>query len=76
MGGAIAQHVALAAPERVRTLSSPSRWAGSGAYAGEKTRLWASSAGASARGLHRRLLLATFSEEFYENRRGSTSSSR
>ena len=68
LGGAIAQHLALAAPERVRTLTLAVSWAGSGAYAREKTRLWA-----SERRLRSReewldsLLLATVSEEFYEN---------
>ena len=68
LGGAIAQHVALAAPERVRTLQLAVSWAGSGAYAREKTRLWA-----SERRLRSRedwldsLLLATVSEAFYEN---------
>jgi pimeloyl-ACP methyl ester carboxylesterase len=68
LGGAIAQHVALAAPERVRTLQLAVTWAGSGAYAREKTRLWA-----SERRLRSRedwidsLLLATVSEGFYEN---------
>jgi pimeloyl-ACP methyl ester carboxylesterase len=64
----VAQHVALAAPERVRTLQLAVTWAGSGAYAREKTRLWA-----SERRLRTRddwidsLLLATVSEDFYEN---------
>jgi 3-oxoadipate enol-lactonase len=68
LGGAVAQHVALAAPERVRTLQLAVTWAGSGAYAREKTRLWA-----SERRLRSReewldsLLLATVSEAFYEN---------
>jgi 3-oxoadipate enol-lactonase len=68
LGGAIAQHVALAAPERVRTLQLAVTWAGSGAYAREKARLWT-----SERRLRTRedwldsLLLATVSEAFYEN---------
>ena len=41
MGGAIAQQVAVRAPERVRTLTLAVTWAGSGAYGAEKTRLWA-----------------------------------
>ena len=68
LGGAIAQHLALAAPERVRTLTLAVSWAGSGAYAREKTRLWAQER-------HLRdpeswldsLLLATVSEDFDEN---------
>jgi len=68
LGGAVAQHLALAAPERVRTLTLAVSWAGSGAYAREKTRLWA-----QERRLRDReswldsLLLATVSEDFYEN---------
>lgn len=68
LGGAVAQHVALAAPERLRTLQLAVTWAGSGAYAREKTRLWA-----SERRLRTpeewldSLLLATVSEAFYEN---------
>jgi 3-oxoadipate enol-lactonase len=68
LGGAVAQHLALAAPERIRTLTLAVSWAGSGAYAREKTRLWA-----QERRLRSRedwldsLLLATVSEEFYEN---------
>ena len=68
LGGAIAQHVALAAPERVRTLQLAVTWAGSGAYAREKTRLWASEMRLRSReDWIDSLLLATVSEEFYEN---------
>src|SRR5215217_2158882 len=68
LGGAVAQHLALAAPERVRTLQLAVTWAGSGAYAREKARLWA----AECRLRPREewldaLLLATVSEAFYEN---------
>ena len=68
LGGAVAQHLALAAPERIRTLTLAVSWAGSGAYAREKTRLWT-----QERRLRDReswldsLLLATVSEDFYEN---------
>ena len=68
LGGAIAQQVALAAPERVRTLQLAVTWAGSGAYAREKTRLWASEMRLRSReDWIDSLLLATVSEEFYEN---------
>ncbi len=68
LGGAIAQHVALAAPERVRTLQLAVTWAGSGAYAREKTRLWASEMRLRSReDWIDSLLIATVSEEFYEN---------
>jgi 3-oxoadipate enol-lactonase len=68
LGGAVAQHLALAAPERVRTLQLAVTWAGSGAYAREKTRLWASEMRMRSReDWIDSLLLATVSEEFYEN---------
>src|SRR5829696_8262591 len=68
LGGTVAQHLALTAPERVRTLQLAVTWAGSGAYAREKARLWA----AECRLRPREewldaLLLATVSEAFYEN---------
>jgi len=68
LGGAIAQHLALAAPERVRTLSLAITWAGSGAYAREKTRLWKQERRLRDRdGWLDSLLLATVSERFYES---------
>jgi pimeloyl-ACP methyl ester carboxylesterase len=71
MGGAIAQHVALRAPERVRTLTLGVSWAGSGAYAVEKTRLWALEAERFTREeFIDSLMLINFSEAFYENAEG------
>jgi pimeloyl-ACP methyl ester carboxylesterase len=71
MGGAISQHVAVTAPERVRTLTLGVTWAGSGAYAIEKTRLWALEADRFSREeFIDSLLLINFSEAFYENAEG------
>ena len=68
MGGAIAQHAALAAPERIKTLTLGVTWAGSGAYALEKTRLWALEAERFSRDeFIDSLMLVNFSEAFYEN---------
>jgi pimeloyl-ACP methyl ester carboxylesterase len=68
LGGAIAQHLALAAPERVRTLTLAITWAGGGAYVREKTRLWKQERRLRDReGWLDSLLLATVSEAFYEN---------
>jgi pimeloyl-ACP methyl ester carboxylesterase len=71
MGGAIAQHVALGAPGRVRTLTLGVTWAGAGAYAVEKTRLWALEAERFTREeFIDTLMLINFSEAFYENAEG------
>jgi pimeloyl-ACP methyl ester carboxylesterase len=71
MGGAIAQHVAVTAPERVRTLTLGVTWAGSGAYAVEKTRLWALECERFSREeFIDSLMLINFSEGFYENAEG------
>jgi pimeloyl-ACP methyl ester carboxylesterase len=68
MGGAIAQHAALAAPERIRTLTLGVTWAGSGAYALEKTRLWGLEVERFSRDeFIDSLMLLNFSEAFYEN---------
>jgi 3-oxoadipate enol-lactonase len=68
MGGAIAQEMALAAPERIRTLNLCVTFADIGAWGANLARLW---------GSHRRLIsheehvdnlmLRCFSEAFYEN---------
>ncbi len=71
MGGAIAQQVAVRAPERVRTLTLAVTWAGSGAYGAEKTRLWALEAERFTREeFIDSLMLLNFSEAFYENAEG------
>ncbi len=69
MGGAISQHVALAAPERIRTLTLAVTWGGGQrGYAAEKARLWASEAALRpSEEWIDSLLLATVGEDFYEN---------
>jgi 3-oxoadipate enol-lactonase len=68
MGGAIAQEIALQAPERVRTLTLAVTFHDSGAYARRLAEVW----GARVRQIsHERhideLMLLTHSEAFYEN---------
>jgi 3-oxoadipate enol-lactonase len=68
MGGAIAQEVALAAPERVRTLTLAVSFAGSGAYARKLSEAW----GGRVQRMTREqrideLLLLTMSEEWFED---------
>ena len=68
MGGAIAQEIALAAPERVRTLTLAVTFASGSAYARKLSEVW----GARAHKLTREerideLLLLTLSEGFFEN---------
>ena len=68
MGGAIAQELALRAPERVRTLQLAVTWAGSGRYGRERARLWAGEVRARPREeFLDSLLLLNLSEQFYEN---------
>jgi 3-oxoadipate enol-lactonase len=71
MGGAIAQEVALAAPDRVRTLTLAMTWPRGGAWAAKLSELW------SARVEHMsreqrvdELMLLTLSEDFFENAEG------
>ena len=71
MGGAIAQEVALAAPDRVRTLTLAKTWRRGGAWAAKLSELW------SARVEHMsreervdELMLLTLSEDFFENADG------
>ena len=71
MGGAIAQEVALATPDRVRTLTLAMTWPRGGAWAAKLSELW------SARVEHMsreervdELMLLTLSEDFFENADG------
>ena len=71
MGGAIAQEIALAAPDRVRTLTLAMTWPRGGAWAAKLSELW------SARVEHMsreervdELMLLTLSEDFFENADG------
>lgn len=69
MGGAIAQEVALAAPERIRTLTLCVTFSAGGAYARELARVWSARVLKSSREEHiDHLMLLTLSEAFYENR--------
>jgi 3-oxoadipate enol-lactonase len=68
MGGAISQHVALKAPDRVRTLSLCVTWGGGGRYMREHSRLL----GEQYRRMSHEeqveyLMLEGMSEKFYEN---------
>jgi pimeloyl-ACP methyl ester carboxylesterase len=71
MGGTIAQEVALAAPERIRTLTLGVTWAGSGPWGIERSRVWASAVHRTPHDEHVELLmLQSLSERFYENPEG------
>ena len=71
MGGAIAQELALAAPERVRTLTLAVTFPAGGAWARKLGEVWAERVEqAHARGAHRRADAAHFSERFFENAEG------
>ncbi|MEA2331187.1 MAG: 3-oxoadipate enol-lactonase [Thermoleophilaceae bacterium] len=68
MGGAIAQELALATPERVRTLTLAVTFPAGGAWARKLSEVW----GARVQKMSREerideLMLLTFSEEFFEN---------
>jgi 3-oxoadipate enol-lactonase len=68
MGGAIAQEIALQAPERVRTLTLAATFHDSGAYARQVAKVW----GARVRQISREqhideLMLLNHSESFYES---------
>jgi 3-oxoadipate enol-lactonase len=70
MGGAIAQELALAAPERVETLQLVVTWAGSGRYGVERTRHWAALTNRLSHEEHLdNLLLLGMSERFFEDER-------
>ena len=71
MGGAVAQEVALAAAQRVRTLSLCASWAGSGRYALDRARLWSAQVERMSHEEHiDNLLQLTMTEAFYENEEG------
>ena len=68
MGGAIAQELALAAPERVRSLTLCVTWGGDGRWGREQSRVrTASVPHVSYEDRVDNLLLLTMSQEFYEN---------
>ena len=71
LGGTIAQEVALAAPERVRTLTLVVTFAWGGRWGREFARLWGLAAAQRTREEHLDwLLLQTTSQEFFENEQG------
>jgi pimeloyl-ACP methyl ester carboxylesterase len=68
MGGAIAQELALAAPERVRTLTLAVSFASGGAWARKLGEVWAARVERSSREERiDELMLLTLSEAFFEN---------
>ena len=69
MGGAISQEVALAAPERVRTLTLAVTYAGTGNWGETFSRVWGGRRQRASREEHiDELMLLTLSEAFFENR--------
>jgi 3-oxoadipate enol-lactonase len=71
MGGAIAQEMALAAPERIRTLTLVVTFAGGGRWSRTLSDLWSARVQRMSREEHiDELMLLCFSEEFYENAEG------
>ena len=68
MGGAIAQEMALAAPDRIRTLTLAVTFAGAGAWAHKLAEIWSDRRAKQNREQQvDELMLLTLSEEFYEN---------
>src|SRR5688500_4338745 len=68
LGGAIAQEIALRAPERLRTLTLVVTYGGGGNWAAERARLWSEIRGLIDRETHLDwLLLFGMSEQFYES---------
>ena len=68
MGGAIAQEVALAAPERVRTLTLAMSWPGDGHWGRVRGRLMANAAMRTPREEHiEQLMLVCLSQEAFED---------
>jgi 3-oxoadipate enol-lactonase len=71
LGGTIAQEIAIATPERVRTLTLVVTYAWAGRWGREFARLWSRSAAQRSDEEHLDwLLLQTVSQEFYENAEG------
>jgi pimeloyl-ACP methyl ester carboxylesterase len=72
MGGAIAQEIALAAPERVPTLTLAVTFPAGGAWARKLSEVWAERVQKISRESHvDELMLLNFSEEFFENAEGA-----
>ena len=68
MGGAIAQHMALVAPERIRTLTLAVTFAGVGAWGQKLNETWSARRARMDREEQvDELMLLTLSEEFFEN---------
>jgi 3-oxoadipate enol-lactonase len=68
MGGAIAQEMALSAPDRVRTLTLAVTFAGAGAWGQKLNEIWADRrAKQTPEQQVDELMLLTLSEEFFEN---------
>jgi len=71
MGGAIAQELALAAPDRVRTLTLAVTFPAGGAWARKLSEVWAERVTKISREGHvDELMLLNFSEDFFENEEG------
>jgi 3-oxoadipate enol-lactonase len=71
MGGAIAQEIALAAPERVRTLTLAVTFPAGGAWARKLSEVWGERVRSMSREAHvDELMLLNFSEAFFENEQG------
>jgi pimeloyl-ACP methyl ester carboxylesterase len=68
MGGAIAQAIAIQAPERVRTLTLAVTWSGSSAYSRRLSEVWGARVRQVSREQHiDELMLLSQSEEFFDN---------
>jgi pimeloyl-ACP methyl ester carboxylesterase len=68
MGGAIAQELAIGAPDRVRTLTLAVTFAAGGAWARKLSEVWAARVRRSSREERvDELMLLSFSEQFFEN---------
>jgi pimeloyl-ACP methyl ester carboxylesterase len=71
MGGAISQEVALAAPERIRTLTLAVTWPAGTAWARKLSEVWAERVQKiSHEGHVDELMLLNFSEQFFEDEQG------